>query len=357
MDTENWALFGEATYDITDTWRLVAGLRYTEDELDYEFGRTREGFPLGIADPVDPTPGGTDEDDTSGKLALEWDFNDQGMAYLSYVEGYKGPAYNMTFDTDPNTVDAVNPETSDSWELGIKSTWFDDRLRLNVAVFSTTYDDFQGQAFIDTDGRPDCPDDNPACDPNDDPGNFLLVNAGEVKSEGVEIDFTALPLPNLRIFGGIAYIDASIEDYPGGPCTFGQNFRGECPDGSQDLSGGDMPHSPDWKGSLTAQYSLDLDTSFEVELQTTIRFQDDVIYTLAQDEYTEQDGYEIIDASVRLIDHEQHWEANFYVKNVLDEHYVSGIGSTLDLFIPNGYLQQVPRYHERTAGMEVRYRW
>ena len=58
-----------------------------------------------------------------------------------------------------------------------------------------------------------------------------------------------------------------------------------------------------------------------------------------------------------MIDKDDRWDANFYVKNVFDEFYVAGIGSTLDLFIPNGYLQQVPKYAERTAGMEVRYRW
>jgi iron complex outermembrane receptor protein len=357
VDTENWALFGEATYSFSDDWRLVAGARYTEDELDFVFERTREGFPVGVPDPVEKTPGGTDEDDTSGKLALEWDFSEDGMAYLSFTQGYKGPAYDVTFGTNPVTLEPVDPETSESWEFGLKSTFFDNRLRFSVAIFHTEYDDFQGQAFFDSDGRPDCPDDNPGCDPEDDPGSFQLVNAGKVESEGVELDFTALLLPNLRLFGGIAYVDATIDEYEGGPCTFGQQFRGECPDGVQDLSGGEMPHSPDWKGSLTAQYTIETDWSFDLQLQGAMRFQDDVLYTLAQDEYTTQDGYEIFDASVSLLDKSDRWDASFYVKNVFDEFYVAGIGSTLDLFIPNGYLQQVPRYAERTAGLELRLRW
>jgi outer membrane receptor protein involved in Fe transport len=88
-----------------------------------------------------------------------------------------------------------------------------------------------------------------------------------------------------------------------------------------------------------------------------VRFQDDVLFSLSQDENTEYDGYEIVDASVALIDKDDKWHATVYVKNVFDNFYVTGIGATLDLFIPNGYLQQVPRYSERTAGMEVRYRW
>jgi iron complex outermembrane receptor protein len=357
VDTTNWAAFGEATYTLTDQWRLIAGVRYTNDELDFKFGRTREGLPIGVPDPIEPTPGGTDDDDTSGKIALEWDFNDEGMTYLSYTTGYKGPAYDVTFGTDPTTLEPVDPETSKSWELGLKSTLFDNRMMLNIAIFHTEYDDFQGQAFFDPDGRPDCPDDNPGCDPEDNPGSFTLVNAGKVETQGVEIDFTAMPMENLRLFGGLAYIDATIDDYEGGPCSFGQQFRGECPDGTQDLSGGDMPFSPDWKGSLTAQYTIELATSFDVQLQSSVRFQDDVLFSLSQDENTEYDGYEIVDASVALIDKDNKWHATVYVKNVFDNFYVTGIGSTLDLFIPNGYLQQVPRYAERTAGMEVRYRW
>ena len=118
-----------------------------------------------------------------------------------------------------------------------------------------------------------------------------------------------------------------------------------------------MPHSPDWKGSVTAQYTLETSMSFDMQLQASVRFQDDVLYGLNQDEYTEQEGFEVVDASIKLLDKNDHWDATLYAKNVLDEHYVAGIGSTLDLFLPNGYLQQVPRYYERTIGAELRYRW
>lgn len=356
VDTENWALFGEGTFDISDTWRAVLGVRYTEDELSYVFERTREGIPVGVPDPVAPTPGSTDADDTSGKIALEWDATDDAMVYASYATGYKGPAYDVTFGTDPVGLEPVDPETSEGWELGLKSNLFDNRLILNIAVFHTEYEDFQGQAFFDPDGPNGCAPDEPLCNPENETGGFLLVNAGTVETEGVEIDFNALPLPNLRLFGGVAFIDASIVDYPGGNCSFGQVFREECPDGVQDLSGGDMPHSPDWKVTLTAQYTVELRASFDMQLQATVRAQDDLVYSLSQDEFTEYDGYEIVDASVRLFDGNDRWDATLYVKNVFDEFYVTSIGATIPNFLPNGYVQQVPRYSERTIGAELRFR-
>ena len=120
VNTENWAAFGEATWNFNEHWRLIVGARYTEDELDFLFGRKQEGLSIGLPDPVEPTTGKTDEDDLSGKLALQWDYSDEGMTYLSYAQGYKGPAFDMTFGTNPVDLPRVEPETSDSWELGVR---------------------------------------------------------------------------------------------------------------------------------------------------------------------------------------------------------------------------------------------
>lgn len=357
VDTTNWAVFGQGTFNISDNWRLIAGLRYTDDQLDFIFGRVREGFIAGLPAPIDPTPGGTDEDDLSGKLSLEWTAFEDGLAYLNFTQGYKGPAYDVTFGTDPTTLLPVKPETSDSWELGFKSMLFDRRLRLNVALFHSTYEDFQGQAFFDPDGPADCPENNPGCDPANEPGSFALVNAGEVQTEGIEIDFMAQPTPNLRISGGLALIDAEIVEYPGGNCSFGQTGRGECPDGDQDLSGGEMPFSPDWKASISAQYTWETDSIVDVVLQTTIRAQDEVLYDLSQDENARVDGYEIVDLAVKLVSQDEHWSANFYVKNLFDDFYITGIGSLPTFFFPNAYLQSVPKYSERTLGVDFRYRF
>jgi iron complex outermembrane receptor protein len=358
VDTKNWAAFGEATWNFSDTWRLIAGVRYTEDELDFVFSRTVEGLPIALPDPVEPTKGGTDEDDVSGKLALQWDYSDQGMTYLSFAQGYKGPAFDMAFGADPIDLPRVDPETSDSWELGLKTSLFDGQVRLNAALFYSEYQDFQSQAYFDPDGvPPSCPDDNPGCNEGDDPGSFILINAGEVTTQGLEVDFLAQVTDNLRLSGGVAFIDAKIDSYPGGPCSGGQNFRGECPNGLQDLSGGDLPFSPKWKANLTASYILALDNSFDVVLKGSVRAQDEVLYSLTQDENTIQDGYSIFDASVVFEDHSDRWDATIFVKNIGDEFYASSIFSNNAAFLPNGYNQRYSKLAGRTYGLEMRYRW
>ena len=166
------------------------------------------------------------------------------MGYLSYAQGYKGPAFDIVFGVDPGTIVPVDPEISDTVELGIKTELLDGRVRLNASLFYSIYDDFQASAFYDPDGIPDCPIGEPACDPDNETGTFKLLNAGEVRTQGLELDVTALVTENLRLSGGVAFIDATIEEYDLGKCSSGQELRGECPDGVQDLSGGDLPYSP-----------------------------------------------------------------------------------------------------------------
>lgn len=357
VDTTNWAAFGEATWNVSRDVRLILGARYTEDEVDFLFERVQDGQGLGLPNSVPPTPGGTSENDLSGKIALQWDYSDVGMTYLSFTQGYKGPAFDIIFGTDPVDLEPVAPETSDAWELGLKTTTLDGRLRINAALFYAVYDEFQAQAFFDPDGIPDCPAEDPACDPDDDPGSFLLINAGEVSTLGLEIDFLAQVTERFRLSGGAALIDASIEDYAEGPCSGGQVFRGECPNDLQDLSGGDLPFSPDWKLNLTGTYSIPLDNGLKVDLLGAVRAQDDVLYSITQDDNTVQDAYTIVDTSIALLGPENRWKVTAFVKNVTDEFYASVIFANNPNIVPNGYNHIYGKLAERTYGLELRYKW
>ncbi len=336
VDTTNLAAFGETTFDLTESLSAIVGARYTYDKLDYTFRRTGP-----IPGPVAPYSDYGDDTDLSGKVALEWNFADSAMTYASIAQGYKGQAYNVIFGSQP-PLDSVDPETSITYEIGLKSTLLDRRLIVNAALFRTDYDDFQGQTMI-LDG------DNTA---------FFLTNAGEVRSQGFEIDVTALATRNLMIFGGLALVDATIEDFKDGPCSFGQKYRGECPDQSQDLSGKDLPFSPDWKANLNVNYSIELGSlPFEMVAKLAYQGQGDVIMDISQDKYTRQDAYHVFDFALTLQDLDQHWDITGFVKNLADHRYASSIGSDPEQFNPGGYSHSVPKTSQRTYGMEVRYHW
>jgi iron complex outermembrane recepter protein len=350
VDTVNYAAFGEAVVNLSTDWRVIVGARYTNDELDYDFKR------LGGRNPVDPPfSDGTDEDDVSGKLALQWDIGDDTMTYLSFAQGYKGPAYSLTQNSDVETLEPVAPETSDAWEFGVKSTLFDGSMSLNLALFMTDFENFQAESFIP--GEDD-----------EDPGSFQTTNAGEVSTHGVELDLSWRATENLTLYGGIAYINAEIDDYPAGNCSFGQQAAGDpasCADpidggtGTQDLSGGDLPHSPDWRITMNANYLIPLETMpFDMILKGNYRWQDDVLFDISQDEGTIQDSYDILDLSVELRDKSDRYSVVGFVKNAADQDYVTSIrSSNVRSFPGGGYSHTVPRLAERTFGLELRYSW
>lgn len=349
VETTNLAAFGELTFNLSDQLSAIVGGRYTYDKLDYTFSRVGP-----IPGPVAPFSDNGDDTDLSGKAALEWAFADSAMTYVSVTQGYKGQAYNVNFGVTP-PLDAVEPETSITYEIGLKSTLLERRLMLNAALFRTDYDDFQGQTGVLA-------------------GNqtvFILTNAGEVRSQGLELDFTALVTHNLMVFGGFALIDATIEDFENGPCSFGMQYRaaqtnpvGECAppsvggQGSQDLSGGDLPFSPDWKVNLNANYTIALGSlPFEMVTKVAYQGQGDQVMDISQDEYTEHDAYHVFDVALTVQDLDGSWDVTGFVKNAADNRYANSIVSQPQQFSPDGYAHGVPKYSQRTYGIEARYHW
>jgi iron complex outermembrane receptor protein len=338
---ENSALFGEVNFNLRRDWVLILGGRFTYDDLNYRTNAELSGANVfGIFAKGGSASESLNESDFSPKIALQWDVTDTAMAYASYVSGYKGPAFDTTLIAAGTQ---VKPETSDAFETGLKSRWFDDRLFINASVYYAEYHDYQAQSFVE--------------DPNVvGLGNFIVVNAGEVSTQGVEIEFMAAPMDDWTMTGGIAYTDATIEDYPKGNCGGGQKARGECPDGFQDLSGGTLPYTPEWKVNLSTDYTIRLqDLPFDVVLGTNIRWQDTVLFELSQDKNATQDAYAIVDIRATLLGKRDGYRVTAFVKNLFDESYASLIFGHSEVLLPNGYLQLVPKYANRTAGIEVRY--
>jgi len=341
VEAKNYAAFGQATVNLTNDFRLIGGIRYTDDEIDFDFRRQGTLIQGGV--PIPPQPPFSDDtssDDTTLKVGAQWDVNDQLMAYATWSEGYKGVAYNIVFEMSEDNLHPVDPETSDAWEMGLKSRLLDGRLVLNAAAFLTTFDDFQTQAQVAG-------------------AQFELINAGEVETKGFEVDFMALLTPGLDISGGFAYIDASIEDFPGGPCSPRQgleNINGCTVGGSQDLSGGDLPFSPDWRANLSANYQFCLSDQFDMALRGTYRWQDDILFAIDQDERKVQDSYGILDLSVALRDRNERYELTLFVNNVTDESYADAIIHN-NVYGGDAYDHYLPKLAERTAGIEARYHW
>jgi len=330
VTTKNWAAFGQASWQLADDWTATLGLRYTQD--DVSFWINRESPQPGPA--VAPSFSGsnsTDESNLSGKLSVQWNFGDNVMLYGSYAEGYKAPGFDRIFLTGANRLNPVPAETSQAWEMGMKGEF--DRLRFGLTAFHTTFHDLQSRGT-----RPD------------DVG-FFLVSAGEAITQGIELDITAKPMPNLLLNGGLAWVDAHFQDYSNAPCYSGQTSAEGCIGGVQDVSGKDIPNSPDLKASFQAPYDIELTAPFDMFATGNYRWQSESAGNLNQDPLLDHDSYGIFDLTVGVEADSGRWSAQIFAKNLFDTFY-EDLRTSNNIFDPGGVAHYLARDSRRYVGVQ-----
>jgi iron complex outermembrane receptor protein len=242
QEAQAYAFFGSATWDISDKWRLGAGIRYSNDEKDYVAYRTLS--PPFLQD-VWPSPFGPifespDDSETTWDLTGTYFMNDEINWYARVATGFRAPSIQgrLLFG---NTVSVAESETSISYEGGVKMFLGGGKARVNFNLFRYTVDDAQltavgGQA------------------------NFnQVINANEVTGEGFELDIQARILPDLLISYSLGYTDTEIRDPNlavapcGAPCTV-LDPPGTVP-GSVLIDGNPLPQSPKITSSLVFDYT------------------------------------------------------------------------------------------------------
>lgn len=319
------ALFGEGTFNFSEQMRVIAGLRHTQDDLSYYHGRVASatGVP-GVGATRATVRGSTSNDAMSGRIGPQFDFTPTTMGYATYSRGYKGPAYNVFFNMSPTQENVLAPETSTSYEVGLKSELMNRRVRLNIAAFSTEYDGYQANV-------PDLLN-----------GVIVtrLINAGQVSTKGVEADLTARITPAFTVNASLANIVARVKNF-------------NCPPGaaaSCNINGKPMPFSPDWKGSLRAKYTQGLGGGLNLDYGADVSWQSKVVFDLQQQPDSFQGAYAIYNARVALIS-DKGWSAALIGRNLADKSY-----STLVQLNPaQAITRYVPRDDSRYFGVNVRY--
>ncbi len=351
--TENYSGFADVTWNVDDRLDLFGGVRLIYEEV--RFSTERDNF-IGGAPVVIDIDRETDDIGVAGRAGAAYALNNDLNVYASYARSYKGRAFDENGGAVSQAVllatDVVEAETGNSFEAGIKATFFDGRLSVNAAGFYTRYSNFQALAP----------------DPDEDFSSVTL-NVGTVRTAGAEIEFQAQPFDALTLFGGFAYTDAQITDFPSGPCftvspgVFGGFGSLGCQDGDGDLvandfanlAGGDLPNSPDFKINFTGRYQPVIpNLSFSPFFQGSVVWQDEVQYSLTNNPATVQDAYALVDLSAGLVF--ENVTATFFVKNVFDQFYTSNIFANA-VNDPGGTAQFVQKNAERYVGgtLQVRF--
>ncbi len=215
-ENNNESVFAHAVWDITEKLALTAGVRYSSDEKIVSFDNTRVQNPHVVVE----------GNNTDYKLGLDYQFTPEILAYASVATGYRPGSYNPR-PFQATQVVAVEAEDSEAYELGLKSDWFNHRLRTNIAVF---YTDWKTRItpvggteclLLDLGPPPVYQPDDPTTPGSvtDDLGNvcettqprtFYENTPGEI--QGVEVEATWEPIDGLVLSGVYGWIDWESPD-------------------------------------------------------------------------------------------------------------------------------------------------
>ena len=183
--TDSYAVFAQAAYPFRERWTATLGGRWTRERK----AATLDAVPGAVTNAPTPYADTRDWEEFTPRVALEHR-GDFGLVYLSYSRGFKSGGYNYPASVNP----VLNPETLDSYEIGVKSDLADDRLRLSSALFFYDFKDLQvsrngGGVFITTE------------------------NAASARVHGLEIDVDVVITDDLSLRSGIALVDSEYSDY------------------------------------------------------------------------------------------------------------------------------------------------
>lgn len=339
-DSESFAAFGQATWHITDRSRLSLGGRYNFDELHHK--QVVSYFPGTLPEAPDGAVNEKDSDDAgSWRIMVEHDIAEDAMVYASYTKGYKGPGSNSLPSGPSSGEDVfVDPEIPKSYEVGLKSQWFDNRLRVNAAAYYSTFKDFQASAQV----------------PDAFPPIFFLTNAGELETKGVELEVNAQLTENFSLQGSLAYTDATFSDWQDAPCYARQTDDEGCKNGTQDLSGGELPNSPKWSTYLAGTYYVPIPSMpFDGFASLNFFYRDEVQFSTSNNPLLVGDPYNTFDLYTGIAARNGRYRVQFYVQNLFDQFYVASIGGQEIVGVEAA--QILPYTYKRRFGVSVQMDW
>lgn len=276
-ETESYAAFTSADWRLTEKLTLNAGVRYTWEEKTLE--PVGQQFFLADGTPLspDPTrPQATENwDKWSPRIGAQYQFTDDLMSYVSYSEGFKSGGFfgRITLAT-AGSLRSFNPEEVSTTELGLKSTWWDQRLRVNAAIFTSDYTDKQEEIIVaDAGGNVDT----------------VVVNASDATLSGAELEISAALYEGLTAYAQGGYLDAEYDE-----------FRTDVPGLPTDASGLEMRNSPEFTYGAGLNYVHPIFQHSEMSYDVTYNWRDDYLTIFDNDPIGEVDAAGFWNANIDL---------------------------------------------------------
>lgn len=324
MESDTYGIFWNNDITFAEVWTFTAGLRYSNEDKDTQI----------ITGPAGGGPGPCMDvngfvcqfDDLSGswnswtpKLGLSWKFNDNSQAYAFWTKGFRTGGFNFR-NARPEIIPAgpTKQEEQNSYEVGLKTEVFDNKLRMNVAYFNNDIDNIQRELNLG------------------DPFVIVLqgtINAGDVKIKGVEFEFLTVPTDYLTFYGSLGYMDGSYTRVDPAWASF---------------LGSELPRLAPWSFSLGAGYDIPLGSYGLLNLRTDYGYRDSHPYDDANTQFFRTQRR--LSGSVNWLSPDDSWTVSVFGKNIRDEANYGNLTSIAGLYTAG------PMQRGREWGLELQYR-
>jgi iron complex outermembrane receptor protein len=344
LETKNYAFFGQLDYRVNDLIGITLGGRYTNERKSFEGGQQElnglfyklagdacsdlQGnvFPNNLlpsgqscragnnypapANPLRIYPGGTNRlsfDDFSPKVGVQLHTSDQSMIYVSWSQGYKTGGWTTRYSTPQTFASSFDPEEATTYEVGLKSTWFERRLQVNGAVFQTDYDNIQLNYQVG--------------------GSPTIANVGDGEIKGVELEIAARPVQALTINVGVGYIDAYYTALdPAVAVVSGPN---DLQAGA--LVNGPLPKTPEWKVNIGPKVELPLGNGGAISLLGDYTYTSSMSNNVERTFILNRPSVSMVNAAISYVPASDRYRVTAGATNLTDERYVTS-GSAIPAF-------------------------
>ncbi|KFN48417.1 TonB-dependent receptor [Arenimonas metalli] len=331
--TDSIAVYGDWSFDLTNKWKLDAGLRWTDEDkradvLNRGYSDRTYTTPISVVADFDRTINFTN---VAPKISLGYQATDDILVYGLATRGFKSGGYNIRAQATavPRSAEPFDDEVVDSFEVGTKMSFLDQRLFLNLSAFHNKYEDIQLSVFTSYDSNGDGTNDAFF-------GDF--TNAGKGTVQGLEVEYQWLPTRNWLVSGNLAFLDAEYDEF----IYAGLNIADEQ----------EFTNAPEFSGAINVEYRTDLASGGNLAARVGYSYQDDVVAT------TEivrtgalpitQDGYGLVNAGV-IWNTGGSWSFSLQGTNLTDKEYrTTGYNLNAALGVVTGFYGP-PRQYSLSA--------
>jgi len=320
QETDSYGLYLHTETQLNDSWKLIAGVRYSYDERTFDGTATNESF--GDVFPVTALNETNDESAVTGKIGLDWKVNGDLLVFGNVATSYKSGVYYGGAVLDESAWSYVKPEDVLSAELGFKWTLLDGSMQLNGAAFALEYEnrqslltfvsgefsDFSGFAVADT----------------------TLANIPESQTSGFELDVNWLPTDELTIQAGIAYLDSKVTKAPTTEDLRGINADPSVNDQAHEdgfgfvdaladelVNGTVLSQAPEWSYNALVAYDMPLENDLFLKFQTSYSYSGTQYAQLA-DANAKYGSISSLNGLISLTSDTDGWTVTLWARNLLD---------------------------------------